>query len=101
MIFVVAIACAVAVVFVAVRGEPLAAGVRRAAAGVGAFCVAGYLWVNALWVVVPWLAPVFAALRGVGLDTAFGFLVYFAPPTAAGLAALRLVGSSRRARMSA
>src|SRR5438445_201307 len=50
------------------RGVPRRVGVVRAVGGVVTFCGVGYLWVLAMWIVVPRLEPVFSTLPGVYLN---------------------------------
>ena len=97
----VAVACAALIVALALRGVPRRVGVLLALVGVFAFSSVGYLWLLAMWIIVPRLDAVFAALPGVHLKGLFAMLLYFGPPTVAGLAAIGFLGSrSRRARMA-
>ncbi|HZF04263.1 MAG TPA: hypothetical protein VE932_08030 [Patescibacteria group bacterium] len=101
MQFLIAVACAVVVVALAMRGVPRRVGVVRAVGGVVTFCSVGYLWILAMWIAVPRLSPVFSALPGVYLKAILALLLYFAPPTLAALAAVRLIaGAARRDRMA-
>ena len=94
MQFAIAVACAAVVVALAMRRVPRRVGAVRALGGVVTFCGVGYLWVLAMWIVVPRLEPVFSALPGVYLKAILALLLSFAPPTLAALA----VGAARRPR---
>jgi hypothetical protein len=94
--FLIAIGCAVAVVAVAMRGVPRRIGALRAVSGVVTFCGIGYLWVLAMWIAIPRLEPVFSALPGLSIKAIFALLLYFAPPTPAALAAVRLAARAPR-----
>src|SRR2546426_9141906 len=83
------------------RGVPRRVGVVRAVGGVVTFCGVGYLWVLAMWIVVPRLEPVFSTLPGVYLKAILALLLYFAPPTLAALAVVRLVARAARRRRKA
>jgi len=99
--FAIAVACAAVVVALAMRGVPRRVGAVRALGGVVTFCGVGYLWVLAMWIVVPRLEPVFSALPGVYLKAILALLLSFAPPTLAALAVVRLVArAARRDRMA-
>src|SRR3989442_8129536 len=83
------------------RGVPRRVGAVRALGGVVTFCGVGYLWVLAMWIVVPRLEPVFSALPGVYLKAILALLLSFSPPTLAALAVVRLVArAAPRARMA-
>jgi hypothetical protein len=99
---VVAVACLMVVVAVALSGVPRRVGVVAAVAGIATFLVAGYAWVFVMWAAVPRLEPVFSALPGVYAKAALALLLYFATPTLAALGTVRLLTrGARRARMSA
>ena len=54
-----------AVVALALRHLPRREGALAVASGLAAFFGIGYLWLFALWIIVPRLEPLFAALPGI------------------------------------
>jgi hypothetical protein len=98
---VVTIACAMAVVTLALRRLPRREGAVAALSGLGAFFGAGYLWLFVLWITVPRLEPLFAALPGIYPRATLAMLLYYAPPMLAALGTVRLVArAARRDRMT-
>jgi len=98
---VVTIACAMAVVALALRHLPRREGALAVASGLAAFFGIGYLWLFALWIIVPRLEPLFAALPGIYPKAILAMLLYYTPPMLAALATVRLVArAARRDRMT-
>ena len=98
MLFLLAIAFGIGIVAYALWRVPTWLGVLHAAAGLVVYAVLGYLWIIALFYAPRAVEPIVSALRGVYLDRIFVLLLYFAPPVAAGLLTVRVLGRDRMSR---
>jgi len=98
---VVTIACAMAVVALALRRLPRRQGALAAISGLAAFFGVGYLWLFVLWITAPRLEPLFAALPGIYPKAILAMLLYYTPPMLAALGTVRVVAhAARRDRMT-
>ena len=85
----------------ALRHLPRREAALAVVSGLAAFFGVGYLWLFALWIIVPQLEPFFAALPGIYPKAVLAMLLYYTPPMLAALGAVRLVARAvRRDRMT-
>ena len=98
MLFVLAIVLGVGIVAYALWRVPTWLGVLHAAAGIVVYGVIGYLWIIALFFAPAVVEPVVSLMRPVHLDRLFALLLYFAPPLAAALLTVRVLGRDRMSR---
>lgn len=98
MLVMLAIALGAAIVVYAVWRVPTRIGVLHAAAGLVVYALVGYLWIIALFFAPGLIEPLVTPLRDAHLDRLLIVLVYFAPPLAAALVTLRVLGRDRMSR---